>query len=131
MIARPGSGWQTVLADLSMILFMVTAAAVGEAPEQPPVAPLTALPALEEPVAVWSGGTGATALAEWLAEQGDDKRLRLTIVATRATGAAALDLANHAGRPARIIIEPAGNGPLAAFLTYDVHPQSLSRGETR
>lgn len=36
MIARAGSGWQTVLADLSLILFMVTAAAVQDAPAVPP-----------------------------------------------------------------------------------------------
>ena len=35
MIARAGSGWQTVLADLSLILFMVTAAALC-AKRQPP-----------------------------------------------------------------------------------------------
>ncbi len=31
VIARAGSGWQTVLADLSLILFMVMAAAVSDA----------------------------------------------------------------------------------------------------
>ena len=48
MIARLGSGWQTVLADLSLILFMITAAAVSQAPAQPaqlapPAAALDAL----------------------------------------------------------------------------------------
>lgn len=133
MIARAGSGWQTVLADLSMILFMVTAAAEGEAPDplQPVPVPAPALPALEEPVAIWSSATDAPALSRWLAEQGSDSRLRLTIVATPATRAAAFDLANSADRPARVIIEPAGAGPVAAFLTYDVHSKSSPQGETR
>lgn len=41
MIARMGSGWQTVLADLSLILFMVTATALSDSPAKaPPPAPL-------------------------------------------------------------------------------------------
>ena len=32
MNARAGSGWQTVLADLSLILFIVMASAVNETP---------------------------------------------------------------------------------------------------
>ena len=35
MIARVGSGWQTVLADLSIILFMIAASAVSQAGEEP------------------------------------------------------------------------------------------------
>lgn len=53
MIARAGSGWQTVLADLSLILFMTTAAAVSEAPAEPRTAAPVRLPALGDPVAVW------------------------------------------------------------------------------
>ena len=39
MIARVGSGWQTVLADLALILFMVTASAVSQAQDDPPPEP--------------------------------------------------------------------------------------------
>ena len=56
MIARASSGWQTMLADLSLILFMITAAKINEAPAKPnlappPTPPPLVLPALSQPVA--------------------------------------------------------------------------------
>ncbi len=128
MIARAGSGWQTVLADLSLILFMVTAAVVAEpgttvAPSPPHAVP--ALPALGEPVAVWSSAPGAPALGDWLARTGQDPRLRLTIVAAPPDAQGALTLAAQAGRPARVLIEPEASGPPLVTLTYD---QALARG---
>lgn len=120
MIARAGSGWQTVLADLSLILFMVTAAAVSEAPAQPspPPAPL-ALPALGEPVAVWRAAPGGPHLTEWLASQPADPRQRLTLVGAPADGPALLAEAAALPRPARVLIEPGLSGPPYAALTYD------------
>jgi len=125
MIARAGSGWQTVLADLSLILFMVTASAVSQAPPAVPSRPEPAvLPALGEPVALWRAGQGAPALAEWLAASAPDPRLRLTIMAAPDQAPAALNLARNAGRPARVLIEPGATGIVAA-LTYD---QALAQG---
>lgn len=130
MIARAGSGWQTVLADLSLILFMVTASALQQAQDQPAAAAQTtaltsspgASPALAEPVAVWRAG--GPPLAQWLAEQNPDARQRLTIVAhhagdPQAASAAALALARTAGRPARIVLEADGGSGVTAALTYD------------
>lgn len=121
MIARSGSGWQTVLADLSLILFMTTAAVVAEppAPSAPPPRAAPSLPALGEPVAVWSGAPGGPALGDWLAQTAQDPRLRLTIVASPAEAAPALALAASSGRPARVLIEPEASGPPLATLTYD------------
>ena len=111
MIARMGSGWQTVLADLSLILFMVTATALSDSPAKaPPPAPL-ALPALGEPVAVWRSEPGGPSLEDWLASQAADPRQRLTLVAAQLA------------RPARVLIEPGLSGPPYAALTFD-------RGET-
>ena len=120
MIARAGSGWQTVLADLSLILFMVTAAAVNDAPVVPPSAGSapTAPPALADPVAVWRGAD-AGELARWLKTQPADPRQRLTIVAPTNAAPLALELARGAGRPARVVIEPDGQGAPYATLTYD------------
>lgn len=118
MIARAGSGWQTVLADLSLILFMVTAAVVAE-PPIPPARTAPALPALGQPVAVWSGAPGTPALRDWLAQAARDPRLRLTIVASPAETETALRLAAGAGRAARVLIEPEASGPPLATLTYD------------
>ncbi|MFM5954931.1 MAG: hypothetical protein ACKOPE_11620 [Novosphingobium sp.] len=127
MIARMGSGWQTVLADLSLILFMVTASAVSEVPAAP-VQAGSVLPALGEPAAVWRQTPGAPPLATWLAAS-PDPRLRLTIVAAPAEATAALRLADAAGRPARVLVEPEASG-IAATLTYD-QPAPLARGLQR
>ncbi len=120
MIARAGSGWQTVLADLSLILFMVTASAVSEAPAASPIPKREVLPALGEPVAQWRQGPDAPALKEWLAAA-NDPRLRLMIVASPTEAASALALAKASGRPARVLIEPDSSGVMAA-LTYDQGP---------
>jgi len=115
-----GSGWQTVLADLSLILFMVTATAVGDAPApRGAERPLPRLPALAEPVAVWRGDPGGPGLASWLADQSADPRQRLTLVAAPADAAGVLDQAARLPRPARVLIEPGLSGPPYATLTYD------------
>ena len=68
MQVRTGVGWQYALADLSLILFMVVAAALARQqaappkPAPPPPAPAAA-PVLAEPVAVWRAGPGAPRLA--------------------------------------------------------------------
>jgi len=130
MNTRIGSGWQTLMADLSMVLFMISAAAVGEAPADKPKSPpplAASLPALGEPVAVWRGGGDPQALRAWLSSQSADPRQRLTIVAAQADAPAALALAAGVGRPARVLIEPQGEGGVFAALTYDQDP-ALARG---
>lgn len=119
MIARLGSGWQTVLADLSLILFMITAAAVSKAPAQPAQLAPSMLPALGSPVAVWSAAPGGPDLLTWLAQNAGDPRLRLTIVAPPAVALDALALGAASGRPARVLIEPGMQGLPIATLTYD------------
>ena len=122
MIARAGSGWQTVLADLSLILFMTTSAALSEAPADSAPAPpprSASLPALAQPVAVWSPARGGPSLAQWLGAAGGDPRLRLTILASTSASAEALALTVSAGRPARVVLEPDHSGPVQAMLGYD------------
>lgn len=116
MIARAGSGWQTVLADLSLILFMVTAAALSE-----PGAAGEA-PAMSQPVAQWRAGAGAPGLSAWLAAQAPDHRQQLTIVAPLAAAQLALDLARSVRRPVRIVLDPGAEGPPYAALAYDIPP---------
>ena len=73
MIVRAGSGWQTVLADISLILFMVTAAALSQAEEDGKAARrqaagnVTPLSPHGEPLAVYRAGDGAPPLAQWRA----------------------------------------------------------------
>lgn len=124
-------GWQTSLADLSLILFMLAAAALHDRP------PATSRPAPDtfrpaprsEPLAVYDATPGAPALAPWLEQQAPDPRQQLTITARydatpgareRALAQAARLLveAGQAGRAARIVVEP-GAGPARVALTYD------------
>lgn len=136
MITRAGSGWQTVLADLSLILFMVTASSLGDkpAPAPPPSMPARPLvPALGEPVALWREGAGAPPLGEWLDRSGSDPRLRLTILAAPDQAARALSLAASSQRPARIVLD-AGRSGVEAALTYDqgeALAQALQKGPAK
>ena len=100
-----GTGWQMIIADLSMILFMLTASAVtrqgpkanaASASPQAPQAPIQP-GARSEPVAVWIAGEGAPPLREWLAQQPRDSRQQVTITASYAPGALDEALTDPAG----------------------------------
>ena len=123
MIARVGSGWQTVLADLSLILFMVTASAVSQAQDDP-AAPSGGF-AMAEPVAVWRPAPAGPTLAQWLAIQQRDARMRLTLFVHASAGGEneALGLAKAAAPSARIVIDREPGPPLEAILAYDQTPQ--------
>jgi hypothetical protein len=147
MISRaPASSWQTILADLTLILFMVTASALANAPDAPlgpdtPALPKSAAKPLPppppkpveaslraEPVSVWTDGPGAPPLAEWLATEARDPRLRLTIAVrfARDRRIAALEraarLAREAGAhalSARIVVEAGTLDGASVTLGYD------------
>lgn len=132
MIARAGSGWQYVLADLSLILFMVTAAALSQAKDG---GDAVAVSPQGQPLAFYQAEPGAPPLGRWLREQSADARQQLTIVAQYAPGRQAEALgvaeklateAGQAGAAARIVIEPGGGG-VTASLAYDIPEASLAR----
>lgn len=135
----PGSramlSWQTMLADLALILFMVTAATAApnpaqKAPPPPHAAPLPASP-WGQPLAIWRATPHGPTIAAWLAGQAADPRQRLTILARFAPGTRAQALAEAgqlaeaagpAGATARVAVEPASaNAPaqVLALLSYD------------
>lgn len=144
MIARAGTGWQYVLTDLSLILFMVTAAALSQAkdddgrksaapPPSRPAAEARPLSPQSEPLALYHADPGAPPLSQWLRDQSIDARQQLTIVSQYRAGAQAQALtqaetlarqAGEAGLRARIVIEP-GQGGTSAMLAYDVPEASL------
>jgi len=127
MITKAGGGWQTIIADLALILFMVSVSAVGGAkPNAAEPAPQAILQA--EPGAIYRAHGDGPSLGQWLAGQPADPRQRLTVVARYADGegeaasAAALAWAGEAqavGRPARILLEPAEAEDLFAVLAFD------------
>ena len=127
MIARVGSSWQTVLADLSLILFMVTASAVSQAHDDPSTAPGGF--AMAEAVAVWRPSPAGPTLAQWLTAQQSDPRMRLTLFVHAAAGgeASALRLSNGAAPNARVVIDREPGPPLEAILAFDRSPSPVQR----
>jgi len=134
VIARgTGGGWQTVIADLALILFMVSVSAMGDGEaadkaQQQAEALENPLPAQGEPIGIYRAGAGAPPIAEWLDQLQPDPRQRLTIMARYTEGGsdeaarAALDLSRQAGDRAgraRILIEPGETPELLAVLAYD------------
>ena len=137
LTGRAGSGWQYLLADLSLILFMVTAAALASA-EDAPARPATAAVAARqetasplssqgEVLALYRAAPGAPPLRQWLHDQSADPRQQLTIVAQYRAGeqaqamsqaAALAQDAGDAGLRARIVVEP-GQGGTTAALAFD------------
>ena len=85
MNVRVGSGWQYVLADLCLILFMVTAATLSQAEHGGQGA---AVSPQGEPLAFYHAEPGAPPLEQWLRDQSADPRQQLTIVAQYAPPAA-------------------------------------------
>jgi hypothetical protein len=148
MIVRTGSGWQYILADLSLILFMVTAAALASSDNAPAHTPTTSQPIARarsagtrplspqaEPLALYRSAPGAPSLGQWLHQQSADSRQQLTIVAHYAPGgqvealsqAAALARdAGEAGALARIVVEP-GQGGASATLAFDIPEAAMAR----
>jgi hypothetical protein len=136
MARAVGTGWQMIIADLSMILFMLTASAVARQDNSAKAAPaVRSAPApapRSEPVAVWIAGEGAPPLGEWLAQQPRDARQQVTITATYAPGAMqealaqAQVLAKQAGE-ARVLVEP-GTPGVRVVLGYDVPEGRLAQG---
>ena len=125
MKARAGTGWQTLFADLSIILFMVTAASVAPAGEA--TRTIAAPSERSAPLAVYRAGPGAPPLGDWLAGQSADTRQQLSIVAhyapggqqaALATAQALLHQAGAAGLRARLVVEPGASG-ITAALAYD------------
>ena len=141
MMARAGSGWQYILADLSLILFMVTAATLASSDDAPGAAqaasaphPVQPLSPQAEPLALYRADPGAPPFAQWLRDQSVDARQQLTIVAQYRPGAqddalhqaeALAGEAGEAGMRARIIVEP-GQGGATAALAFDA-PNAMAR----
>jgi hypothetical protein len=152
MVADPARSrsiaWQVILADLALILFLVSLSAL-------PAAGASSVPRLADPAARGAEARGAPqagevaaaqalyrplkggpTLAQWLATQPRDPRATLTIFASHPAGGetaaweAARSLAagvRGSGVPVRIIITSGSKPDLYASLAYDWQPEK-SRG---
>lgn len=138
--SRNSAGWQVILADLALILFLLTAAALSEGGGAGPGAgaarggptgaePLRADAEVIAPAqSLYRAGPGLPSFAEWIAEQPRDPRAALTIVAQHRPGEAtpawrqARAMANSAaaaGVRARVIIREGEVDEIHASLAYD------------
>lgn len=137
MIGTGNTGWLTTLADLSIILFMMTAADLSNAQIDRERNLETAKAVVTaEPVAIYRPEAGIMPFGEWLAAQPADNRQRVTVL-IRHTGmdeqrliAEGLKLAapaEQAGKSPRIIVERAERPDVVAMLTYDVDPAPVAR----
>jgi hypothetical protein len=138
-----GQGWQLILADLALILFLLTLSALPAAEAEsgrkladrgargeetravPARTEIAAAQALFRPVA------DGPSLSEWLASQPRDPRTTLTVFARYRPGgeAAAWDAARSlaagaagSGVPVRTIITAGAETDLYASLAYDEQP---------
>lgn len=138
MNVRAGTGWQTTLTDLSLILFMICASALSQADDAMPASPARAAKASprSEPTGVWRDAPGMPPLADWLAAQPADPRQIVTVLAPYAPGGAetatrrAATLAGVAqgqARVTRLLVEP-GDGVASVTLGYDQPDEALARG---
>lgn len=144
MSARTAASWQTSLADLSLILFMIAAAALnrqqGHLRPERQVQARSASPSSPEgtPLAIYIAAPDAPPLAGWLAEQARDARQRVTVAVPY--GPAAQDLeralseagllaaeAGRAGHKARIVVEPGIPAPARVVLAFDDPDEGLAR----
>ena len=127
------SSWQVLLADLSLILFLSTAAALAAEQDQ------GAAPILIDatPVAQHRLREGGPTLGEWLATQPDDARLRLTLVipfepwfnvrALRKAEQLAREARDY-DKIARVIIEPSRETSEAiAILSYEGERKEMGK----
>ena len=142
MIARLGSGWQTITADLALILFLVTAqATVSEPAMSGDIAPSQASKPAPVPsptphtiegsgMAVFRPGPGLD-LAAWLAETRTDDRQSVTaIVRFPADGRGAamgqaerlMAALEEAGARPRLVIEPAQEAESLVVIGYEGAP---------
>ncbi|WP_285712081.1 hypothetical protein [Erythrobacter oryzae] len=138
---RVGHGWQLILADLALILFLLTLSALPAAEAEAgrqlaaravqeksaresarPEAEIAAAQALFRPVA------GGPSLGAWLAAQSPDPRATLTIFAVHAPGGEAeawaragtlAAEARAAGARVRTIITAGQEAEIYASLAYD------------
>jgi hypothetical protein len=122
-----GHGWQLVLADLALILFLVTLTALVNSSSKSDEL-LTRAPYLAPAQALFRPTSRGPTLAEWLTEQPADPRLTLTIVAQHSGedrelmwDNAQLLAASVSGTEigVRVVISEAEQSDLYASLAYD------------
>ena len=132
MSLRDAPGWQLILADLSLILFLVTVAALAEKSdeEQAPPEPSGIRPdANVAPAqALYRPSRSGPSIAEWLDSQSPDPRATLSVIALHRAGEeqpaweraqALADQARDRGVAVRVVVQSGSETDLYASLAFD------------
>ncbi len=133
MSLRDPSGWQLILADLALILFLVTIAALANTADRPDSQDTrsgedTGGASVAPSQALFRPGTDVPSIEQWLARQPRDPRATLSIIATHRAGEdqkaweAAQKLATQAretGVAVRVLVQPGDRSDLYASLAFD------------
>lgn len=131
-MSRFAAGWQLLLADMALILFLFALSALpeadraasGEQPEQPGQTSAQMAPAQ----ALFRDEPGGPSLAQWLARRPRDPRATLTVFARHSDDDTADlwdrarrlgEVAHGEGYKVRIIISRGDRSDLYASLAYD------------
>ena len=133
MTQRPLAGWQLILADLALILFLVTLSALADVAEKTESDEFGSRIEISHSQALFRPGSGDLTLADWLAQQQRDPRATLTIFADyrpeqrKAAWDAAREMAasvEGTDLAVRIVLRPGEVNDLYASLAFDTEPRS-------
>lgn len=132
MITRSAPGWQWILADLALILFLVTLAGLASAEESGAPSLSDKDPVTAPVQALYRPTPGAASFDVWLSEQPKDPRAQLTIYAmyNDADGAQVWqqvrkmsDDAKQLGFAPKVIMAPGQMEDVYASFAFDASPQ--------
>lgn len=132
MTGRLALGWQTTIADLALILFLVVSSAPRAAPAgavPSPAGQSRAMPPATPSAAVYRPSAGLS-VTDWLAGQILDERLTITVLVEEgggsplpspalATGQALMDEIIGSGRRARMVVERGARDDVSVVVAYD------------
>ncbi len=130
-MTRTASGWQLLLADIALILFLFALASLSRAPRDGEHSTDTNSIAVAPAQALYRSARDGPTLSEWLASQSRDPRATLTVFARHSSGdesaiwARAQRMANAArndGYPVRVVISAGPDSDIYASLAYDTPP---------
>lgn len=144
MIARAGPGWQIVLADLALILFVSALTALGMTEEAEDLEDPTHTPASKvdderageiaqfaPAQALFRASPGGPDIGQWLDLQSPDPRSTLTIFANHAPGEAVrawkiarewAEMAEARGISVRVVLSAGQRTEIHASLGFDAAP---------
>lgn len=120
--------WQLILADLALILFLVSLAALAAMSARPAKAPSPRDIAIAPAQALYRPSANLPGIGEWLDDQAIDPRATLSVFAyyreadRSASWAEARRLADAArarGVPVRVVLTPAERTDIYASLAFD------------